>query len=101
MIKLIDEYKFKICEDIFGEGNYNFELFQYALEKIFEEDRKIREEEERLEEEKNPKISWLQSVKNSKFAKYLSGGLVLFSIGTIGFQYYLYSGNAAFNSFFK
>ena len=44
-----------MCEDIFGDGNYNLELFQYALEKIFEEERKQKEEEEREIESRTPK----------------------------------------------
>ena len=29
-----------MCDDLFGNGNYNIELFTYALEKIFGEERK-------------------------------------------------------------
>ncbi len=63
LLKLIDEFKFNICEDVFGDGNFNFELFQYALEKIFEEERKEQEEEEKRLEESRPKVSWLESIK--------------------------------------
>lgn len=100
MIKLIDEFKFKICEDIFGEGNFNFELFQYCLEKVFEEERKQEEEEERLLEESRPKVGWLESIKKSNFIKYLSGGVIALSVGSIGLHYYLYS-SSSLGSFFK
>jgi hypothetical protein len=99
-LKLIDEFKFKICEDTFGEGNFNFELFQYALEKIFEEERKIQEEEEERVEASKPKVSWFESISKSSFLKYFTGGVVLLSIGSIGVHYYLYS-SSAFNSHFK
>ena len=95
-IKLSEDCKYKICEDIFGEGNFNFELFQYALEKVFDEERKVREEEERLEEERNPKPTILQRIKKSSFMKYVSGGVVVLSIGSIAVHYYLYSGAGSF-----
>lgn len=100
MLKLIDEFKFKLCEDVFGEGNFNFELFQYALEKIFDEERKQQEEEERRIEESRPKVSWLESIKKSNFIKYLSGGIITLSIGSIGLHYYLYS-SSSIGSIFK
>ena len=99
-IKLIDEFKYKLCEDIFSDGNFNFELFQYALEKVFEEQRKIEEEEERQLEESRPKVSWLESIRKSSFIKYLSGGIMLLSIGSIGVHYYLYS-SSSLGPFFK
>ncbi len=89
-----------MSEDIFGSGDFNFELFQYALEKIMEEERKAEEEEEKRLEESRPKVSWLESIKNSSFIKYLSGGLIVVSIGTLGAHYYLYSGSSI-GSFFK
>ena len=94
-LKLIEEFKFKLCEDIFGEGNFNFELFQYALEKVFEEERKVQEEEERLLEESQPKVSWYSRITKSNFIKYISGGVILLSVGSIGVHYYLYSSSAA------
>jgi hypothetical protein len=99
-IRLIDEFKFKLCEDIFGSGDFNFELFQYALEKIFAEERKLEEEEEKRLEESRPRISFYESVKNSSYFKYLSGAIVVASIGTMGIHYYLYS-SSAFNSLFS
>jgi hypothetical protein len=99
-IKIVDEFKFKLCEDIFSTGDFNFELFQYSLEKVFEQERKLEEEEEKRLEAERPKVSFFQSVKNSKFLKYFSGAIVVASIGTIGVHYYLYS-SSAFNSLFK
>jgi phage antirepressor YoqD-like protein len=97
---LTDEFKFKICEEIFGAGDFNFELFQYALEKVFEEERKKEEEEEKLLEESKPKVSWYESISKSNFFKYFSGGVILLSIGSLGVHYYLYS-SSAYNSLFK
>ena len=99
-IKLIDQFKFKVCEDTFGDGDFNFELFQYSMEKIFEEERKQQEEEEKLSQVNKPRITFYDSVKNSSFLKYFSGALVVASIGTMGVHYYLYS-SSAFNSLFK
>jgi hypothetical protein len=42
-------YRFKECEDIFSNYKYNFELFKYALEKVFEEERKLRDEKEAMQ----------------------------------------------------
>ncbi len=98
--RLSDEFKFKICEEVFGEGDFNFELFHYALEKVFEEERKIEEEQEKLLEQSRPKVSWYESISKSNFLKYFSGGVVLLSIGSLGVHYYLYS-NSAFNSLFR
>lgn len=100
LIKLIDEFKFKICEDVFGEGNFNFELFQYALEKIFEEERKEQEEEEKRIEASKPKISIWESISKSNFFKILTGGVVLLSIGSLGAHYYMYASSNA-GAFFK
>ncbi len=94
---MIEEFKFRLCEETFSEGDFNFELFQYALEKVFEEDRKIQEEEEA--KNKPQEVSWFTSIKNSSFMKYFSGGVVLLSIGSIGVHYYLYSSSAS--SFFS
>jgi len=99
-LKIVDELKYKLCEDVFATGDFNFELFQYSLEKIFEEERKLEEEEEKRLEAERPKITFAQSIKNSKFLKYLSGAIVVASIGTMGVHYYLYS-SSAFNSLFK
>ncbi len=100
MIKLTDEFKFKICEDIFGSGDFNFELFQYSMERVFEEERKQEEEEEKKLALTRPKTTWLQSISKSGFVKFISGGVVLLSIGSLGAHYYLYS-NSAIGSFFK
>ena len=45
--KIIERQRANICEYIFSHGNYNLELYRYALDKIFEEDRKKAEEEEK------------------------------------------------------
>jgi len=101
IIKLVDEFKYKLCEDTFSEGNYNFQLFQYALEKVFEEERKVREEEERIIEESKPKVSWLAKISKSKFTVYLGAGLIVFSMGMVASHYYMYSGSIGPGSFFK
>lgn len=56
----VNDYKFRACEDIFSNYKYNFELFKYALEKIFEDERKERDKEEL----KKPKVSYFSYIKN-------------------------------------
>jgi len=43
---IFNDYRLRNCEDVFSNYNYNFDLFKYALEKIFEEERKMKEEKE-------------------------------------------------------
>ena len=49
-LDFVNDYRFRACENIFSNYNYNFELFKYALEKVFEDER--NEEQERLNKEK-------------------------------------------------
>ncbi len=54
---IFNDYRLRNCETTFSNYNYNFELFKYALEKIFEDERKEKEkieakEKERLAKEK-------------------------------------------------
>jgi hypothetical protein len=94
--KLFDEHRFSICDDLFGNGNYNIELFTYALEKIFGDERKEEEEREKREAALRPKVTWTQwliNISKSNFVKYMSIIFVLLSIVAIGAQFYLYSGN--------
>jgi hypothetical protein len=72
-----------MCEEIFSEGNYNFELFQYCLEKVFEDQRKVKEEEEKRIEAERPKVSFFQSFKNSNFYIFITLALVVVSFGLI------------------
>lgn len=96
--KILEDIKFKKCEDTFSDGNYNFELFQYALEKVFEEERKIKEEEKRREEASRPKVSFFQTIKGSNYSGYFSILLIIFSLGIIGAHYKIYS-SSNFNMF--
>ena len=95
-MRIIDQHKARICEDIFGSGDYNIELFQYALEKVFEEERKEQEAKEKEEEAKRPKVTWSQYLMNltkSNFSVYLSIAFVVLSIFAIGAQFYFYGGS--------
>ena len=94
--KLFDEHRFSICDDLFGNGNYNIELFTYALEKIFGDERKEEEEREKREAALRPKVTWTQwliNISKSNFVKYVSVIFVILSIVAIGAQFYMYSGN--------
>lgn len=84
----VNDYRFRACEEVFSNYNYNFELFKYALEKIFDDERKEKEKEEA----KNPKPSFFS---NFSFT-YSKGGknwiYIMFTItliiGTIAFMGY-------------
>ena len=97
-MRIIDQHKARICEDIFGSGDYNIELFQYALEKVFEEERKEQEAKEKEEEAKKPKVTWSQYLMNitkSNLSVYLSIAFVILSAIAIGAQFYFYGGSAS------
>ena len=40
---IFNDYRLRSCENTFSNFNYNFELFKYALEKIFDEEKKQNE----------------------------------------------------------
>ena len=89
--KIIERQKANICEYIFSHGNYNLELYKYALEKIFEEDRKKAEEEQKKEEAMRPKVSWkdyIMNISKGNFGFYLSICFIIFTLGAIGIQFY-------------
>jgi hypothetical protein len=92
VLLFIKDHKNRNASDIFGEGNYNFALYKYALEKVCEEERKEREEEERRLQESQPKISLFASIKNSKLYYFVSVGIVIFTAFIIAANYYLYVG---------
>ena len=93
--KTIERQKNGICEFIFSHGNYNIELYKYALDKIFEEERVKMEEEKKKEEASRPKVSWseyLTKISKGNFGIYLSVCFIIFTLGAIGFQIYSSSG---------
>ncbi|MCQ2821329.1 MAG: hypothetical protein MJ252_29055, partial [archaeon] len=95
--KYIDEYKCKACENIFSDGNFNLELFQYALEKVFGEERKEEEEREKEEEAKRPKVSWMEWIGNiskGNFGFYFTIFFVIVSALIIGGHFYMYANGA-------
>lgn len=65
-LEFVNDYRFRACESIFSNYNYNFELFKYALEKIFEDERKEQEEKEL----KNEKLRKEKSKNNTTLSKY-------------------------------
>ena len=89
--KIIERQRANICEYIFSHGNYNLELYKYALDKIFEEDRIKMEEEEEKKEALRPKVSWseyLTKISKGNFGIYLSICFIVFTLGAIGMQIY-------------
>ena len=47
-----------LCEDIYSNGKYNIEIFQFAFDTILEEEVQQKEEEDKKQEALNPKKSW-------------------------------------------
>ena len=95
--KIIERQRANICEYLFSHGNYNLELYKYALDKIFEEDRVKMEEERKKEEALRPKVSWSQyltKISKGNFGIYLSICFIVFTIGAIGLQIYSSSSNS-------
>ena len=89
--KIIERHRANICEYIFSHGKYNLELYKYALDTVFEEDRKKAEEERKREEALRPKVSWseyLTKISKGNFGVYLSICFIVFTFGAIGFQFY-------------
>ena len=89
--KIIERQRANICEYLFSHGNYNLELYKYALDKIFEEDRVKMEEERKKEEALKPKVSWSQyltKISKGNFGIYLSICFIVFTVGAIGLQIY-------------
>jgi hypothetical protein len=89
--KIIERQRANICEYLFSHGNYNLELYKYALDKIFEEDRVKIEEEEKKKEALRPKVSWtefLTKISKGNFGIYLSICFIVFTLGAIGLQIY-------------
>ena len=79
-----------ICEDIYSHGDYNIEIFQYSLEEVLDEERKIKEEEEKKQEILNPKASItdrLMSISKKNFGIYLTICFITLTIIAIGFQF--------------
>ena len=85
---MIDEFKYNRCDETFSLGDYNFEIFQHSMEKIFEEERKEQEEKERIEKESQPQHSYFSTTKISNFFFWFTFIFILFSFGTLGYQYF-------------
>ena len=89
-LRLVNDYKLNTSSDIFGNGNYNFELYRYALDKIMEEERKEKDEEEKRIYESQPKFSLFEKVKNSNIYYLFSFGVVLFTFIILASGYFNY-----------
>ena len=85
-------HRFKIADDIFGNGNYNFALYKYALEKVCEEERKEKDQIERKLNESKPKVSFFENLKNSNLYFFISFGIILFTVFLTTASYYFSQG---------
>lgn len=85
----MNSYKYKEAEQIFTDGEYNFDLYKYALEKIFSEEAKEREAEEEKNRVNTPQTSILQTLTSAKSSFFITISLILFSVSMLGLHYWL------------
>ena len=96
----MESYKFRLSEELFSNGEYNYELFKYAIEKVLESEKKEKEERGRnnpeikmkklVKEEKNTQKT-IEANKRNILSLYFSFLILIFSMLLIGFHYFLYS----------
>jgi len=93
---IIDEFRYKNADNIFGEGNYNFALYKYALEKVCDEERKEKEEIEKAANAGKPSVSFFsfENYKNSNLYLFISMGIILFTLILAGVNYYYAQGGS-------
>jgi len=105
IIKLINNYRFRRCEEIFSSRTYNNDLFKFSIDKVLESQKKEKIELEKQKEKisnelKNNMISnekvyrnkTIEILKNN-ISLYCSVVLLIFSMGLIGLHYFIYSSN--------
>jgi len=84
--KIIETNKIHICEYIFAHGNYNIELYKYAVDKIMEEEKNNKNCENKT------KFNIVQCVINLSKGKYfvikISLCFMIICLVSIGFQMY-------------
>ena len=97
--KLIEKNKMNICEHIFMNGNYNNELYKYAVDKIFEEEKNKNEKDNKLNSIKKD----INYSKRKCFVIKSSIGFLVLILISIWFQiYYLKSiRKAGYKSVYK
>ena len=97
--KLIEKNKMNICEHIFMNGNYNNELYKYAVDKIFEEEKNKNEKDNKLNSIKKD----INYSKRKCFVIKSSIGFIVLILISIWFQiYYLKSiRKAGYKSVYK
>jgi len=105
IVKLIESYKYRMSEDIFSNGEYNYELFKYAIERILDSEQKEKDEKDnnspelklkkQINEEKKKEKN-LEANKGNIVSLLLSFLIMLFSMLLIGCHYFIYSSNPNF-----
>lgn len=89
MKKLLSEFSTKKAEDLFSNGKYNMDLFQYALNKVCEEERKEREEQKKKNGEKEEVGFFgyiIEKLTSAKSWGYLTLVFVLISLGIVSYN---------------
>lgn len=90
IILLINDFKYRVANEIFGEGKFNFALYNYALEKVCEQERNDKDKEKIRLEECIRKVSILNRLKNSKLYFFITIGLLVITLSFVAMNYYLF-----------
>lgn len=102
--KIVEKNRMNICEYIFMNGHYNNELYKFAVDKIFEEEKNQNEKEEKDKDDKSIEIKKeINSRKKKNFVIKSSICFIILILVSIGLQiYYLkYIRKTGYKSVYK
>ena len=78
------------CENIYSNGYYNLDVFQYSLETVLEEEMKEKEKQKKEEEKLKPKMKlfdkFLMKISKGKLGVYITICFILLTLFAIGMQ---------------
>ena len=81
------------CENIYSNGYYNLDVFQYSLETVLEEEMKEKEKQKKEEEKLKPKMKlfdkFLMKISKGKLGVYITICFILLTLFAIGMQFLL------------
>ena len=83
-IKYLNMQMYKLADEIFNKGNYNLVLYKFALEKVLEVKKKLKNKEKK----KKQKLSFFENFKDNNIYLFISIGIILFTIFFNGASYY-------------
>ena len=102
--KIVEKNRMNICEYIFMNGHYNNELYKFAVDKIFEEEKNQNDKEEKDKDDKAIEIKKeINSRKKKNFVVKSSICFIILILVSIGLQiYYLkYIRKTGYKSVYK